>query len=155
MNIRLRKVICAICFCLVLLLSTTAVRTTWASPFPANSNLSSAFAKEGQQNHTQGNDTLLCTIEIVACNQINPSTTVPNGAGTTAAIRTQPQTMYSLLYPLLFAHHTQSIPWQVGPGGRGWVPTVEGYSEPTIKQISVACFPTRLPILVWYNWCIF
>jgi len=31
----------------------------------------------------------------------------------------------TLLYSLF------ATPWQVGPGGRGWVPTVKGYSEPT------------------------
>ena len=32
--------------------------------------------------------------------------------------------------------------------------TVKGYqnSELTIKQISVACFPVRLPTTVWYQW---
>jgi hypothetical protein len=68
-----------VCLCLVMLFS---VRTTWASPFPAN-------PKEGQ-----GNDTLLCTIEIVACNQITPSTTVPNGTTQLRTIESQAHADY-------------------------------------------------------------
>ena len=54
-------------------------------------------------------------------------------------------TVYVLFYPLFAHNNTTPPPWN---GAYGYQPQTE------VQKVSVACFPVRLPSLVWYDWCV-
>jgi len=58
----------------------------------------------------------------------------------------------------MFVHHdTQPTTWQVGPGGRDWLPTVKGEPTSTIKylQTSIFCQSIQSPTQIFsWNWCV-